>query len=92
MLIVSPLARILTYFCVSARRTARPVFLELPSWPTLNFDGDPGSCPFDTKKQERIESKLINREVKENKEDSDSVNKEEVRFIHYYCGMNVYYI
>ncbi|XP_020299659.1 uncharacterized protein LOC109863669 isoform X2 [Pseudomyrmex gracilis] len=35
----------------SVRRTTRPVFLELSSWPTLNFDGDPGSCPFDTRKQ-----------------------------------------
>lgn len=58
------------------------MFLELSSWPTLNFDGDPGSCPFDTKKQGKVESKLINKEVKENKEDIESLNKEEVRFNH----------
>ncbi|XP_011338622.1 uncharacterized protein LOC105280094 isoform X2 [Ooceraea biroi] len=58
-------------------RTTRPVFLELSSWPTFNFDGDPGSCPFDTKKQGKVENKLINKEVKENKEDSESINKEE---------------
>ncbi|XP_067211480.1 protein chiffon isoform X2 [Linepithema humile] len=61
----------------SFRKTTRPVFLELSSWPTLNFDGDPGSCPFDTKKQEKLESKLTNKEVKENKEDIESINKAE---------------
>lgn len=55
------------------------MFLELPSWPTLNFDGDPSSCPFDTKKQGKPESKLTNKEVKENKEDIESTNKAEVR-------------
>lgn len=55
------------------------MFLELPSWPTLNFAGDPGSCPFDTKKQGKPESKLTNKEVKENKEDIESTNKAEVR-------------
>ncbi|XP_063975766.1 uncharacterized protein LOC135161788 isoform X2 [Diachasmimorpha longicaudata] len=34
----------------SFKRETRPVFLELPVWPTLNFEGDPGSCPFDKKK------------------------------------------
>ncbi|KYN07293.1 Protein chiffon, partial [Cyphomyrmex costatus] len=61
----------------SIHKTTRPVFLELSSWPTLNFDGDPGSCPFDTKKQEKRESKLINKEVKENKRNTESINKTE---------------
>ncbi|KYN40312.1 Protein chiffon [Trachymyrmex septentrionalis] len=61
----------------SVYKATRPVFLELSSWPTLNFDGDPGSCPFDTKKQEKRESKLINKEVKENKRDTESINKAE---------------
>ncbi|XP_011174238.1 uncharacterized protein LOC105206430 isoform X1 [Solenopsis invicta] len=61
----------------SIYRTTRPVFLELSSWPTLNFDGDPGSCPFDTKKQETRENKLTNKEVKENKRNIESINKAE---------------
>ncbi|XP_011877316.1 PREDICTED: uncharacterized protein LOC105567232 isoform X2 [Vollenhovia emeryi] len=56
----------------SIHRSTRPVFLELPSWPTLNFDGDPGSCPFDAKKQEKRESKLTNKEIKENKREIES--------------------
>lgn len=67
---------LLVYF-----RTTRPVFLELSSWPTLNFDGDPGSCPFDTKKQVKLETKLTHKEVKENKKDIQSVNKAEVRYL-----------
>lgn len=59
------------------------MFLELSSWPTLNFDGDPGSCPFDTKKQEKRESKLINKEVKENKRNTESINKAEVHYSYY---------
>lgn len=65
---------------VSIYRTTRPVFLELSSWPTLNFDGDPGSCPFDAKKQEKRESKLTNKEVKENKRDIETINKAEVHY------------
>ncbi|KAK0087146.1 hypothetical protein PV325_001659 [Microctonus aethiopoides] len=41
----------------SFRRDTRPVFLELPVWPTLNFDGEPGTCPFDKKIRERKEDK-----------------------------------
>lgn len=63
------------------------MFLELSSWPTLNFDGDLGSCPFDTKKQGKRENKLINKEIKENKEAIESTNRAEVHFwfhiIHY---------
>lgn len=55
------------------------MFLELSAWPTLNFDGDPGSCPFDTKKQEKQVGKLISKEVKENKKNIEYINKEEVR-------------
>lgn len=50
-------------------RETRPVFLELQSWPTLNFDGDPGSCPFDLKRRDKKEAAAsINREIKENRE------------------------
>ncbi|XP_025161028.1 uncharacterized protein LOC105188490, partial [Harpegnathos saltator] len=61
----------------SFRRNTRPVFLELSAWPTLNFDGDPGSCPFDTKKQVKQAGRLIGREVKENKKNIEYINKEE---------------
>lgn len=61
----------------SFHRTTRPVFLELSSWPTLNFDGDPGSCPFNTKKQGKRESKLTNKEIKENKQAVESTNRTE---------------
>ncbi|XP_025263656.1 uncharacterized protein LOC105256098 isoform X2 [Camponotus floridanus] len=61
----------------SFHRITRPVFLELSSWPTLNFDGDLGSCPFDTKKQGKRENKLINKEIKENKEAIESTNRAE---------------
>lgn len=57
------------------------MFLELSSWPTLNFDGDPGSCPFDVKKQEKRESKLTNKEIKENKRNIESINKAEVHYL-----------
>lgn len=68
----------LRFFLCLCRNT-RPVFLELSAWPTLNFDGDPGSCPFGTKKQGKLENKFISREIKENKEGIESINKEEVR-------------
>ncbi|OXU24268.1 hypothetical protein TSAR_009626 [Trichomalopsis sarcophagae] len=51
----------------SYKRETRPVFLELQAWPTLNFDGDPGSCPFDLKRREKKEVS-INKEIKENRE------------------------
>lgn len=59
------------FFC----RDTRPVFLELSTWPTLNFDGDPGTCPFDAKRREKLENKT-NKEVKENRE--AIANKKEV--------------
>ncbi|XP_011500760.1 PREDICTED: uncharacterized protein LOC105364525, partial [Ceratosolen solmsi marchali] len=52
----------------SYRRDSRPVFLELQSWPTLNFDGEPGSCPFDLKRKESKETTSNNKEIKENRE------------------------
>lgn len=63
------------------------MFLELSSWPTLNFDGYPGSCPFDAKEQEKRESKLTNKEIKENKRDTESTNKAEVYIVH--CGVTI---
>ncbi|XP_014609590.1 PREDICTED: uncharacterized protein LOC106789681 isoform X1 [Polistes canadensis] len=51
----------------SLRRDKRPVFLELSTWPTLNFDGDPGTSPFDTKRRGKLENKT-DKEVKENRE------------------------
>lgn len=68
-------------FYISIYRITRPVFLELSSWPTLNFDGDLGSCPFDTRKQGKRESKLTNKEIKENKEAIESTNRIEVRYL-----------
>ena len=50
-------------------RENRPIFAELQSWPKINFDGEPGSCPFDIKKaKENRETTTTNKEVKENKE------------------------
>lgn len=45
-------------------------------WPTLNFHGDPGSCPFNTKRREKLEK--LEKEVKENREDIQTINQEEV--------------
>ncbi|XP_012286367.1 uncharacterized protein LOC105702957 isoform X2 [Orussus abietinus] len=61
----------------SFRRETRPVFLELPVWPKLNFDGDPGSCPFD-KPQVRKQVNTVGKNVKENRGDRDlaTVNNE----------------
>ncbi|CAL7941649.1 unnamed protein product [Xylocopa violacea] len=59
----------------SFQRNTRPVFVELPVWPTLNFHGDPGSCPFNTKRREKLEK--LRKEVKENKEGIQTVNQEE---------------
>lgn len=58
-------------------RDTRPVFLELPLWPKLNFDGDPGTCPFDT----RVRDKKVNKE-----ESVSLLNKEKVR--EYCCAYN----
>ncbi|XP_058794672.1 calponin homology domain-containing protein DDB_G0272472-like isoform X2 [Phymastichus coffea] len=49
-------------------RDIRPVFLELQLWPTINFDGDPGSCPFDLKRREKKEVGFVQKEIKENRE------------------------
>lgn len=57
-------------------RNTRPVFVELPVWPTLNFHGDPGSCPFNTKRREKLEK--LRKEVKENREGIRAINQEEV--------------
>ncbi|XP_044006097.1 putative histone-lysine N-methyltransferase 1 [Aphidius gifuensis] len=45
----------------SFKRETRPVFLELPVWPTINFDGDFGSCPFDRKKKQEDKQIKINK-------------------------------
>ncbi|XP_034940806.1 trichohyalin-like isoform X2 [Chelonus insularis] len=37
----------------SYKRDTRPVFLELSVWPTINFDSEVGSCPFETKPREQ---------------------------------------
>ncbi|XP_043268256.1 uncharacterized protein chif [Venturia canescens] len=50
----------------SFKRDTRPVFLELPVWPKLNFDGDSGTCPFDTRL----------REQKVCKEETGTLNKQ----------------
>lgn len=63
--------------CLICRET-RPVFLELQAWPTLNFDGDPGSCPFDLKRREKKEV-FINKEIKENREKYFNPNTSKVK-------------
>ncbi|XP_076244092.1 uncharacterized protein LOC143185194 isoform X2 [Calliopsis andreniformis] len=59
----------------SFQRNTRPVFVELPVWPTLNFYGDPGSCPFNTKRREKPEK--LRAEVKENREGIQPIKQEE---------------
>ncbi|XP_043252771.1 uncharacterized protein LOC122397581 isoform X1 [Colletes gigas] len=59
------------------QRTTRPVFIELPVWPKLNFSGDPGSCPFNTKRREKLEK--LQAEVKENREAIQPIKQEEDR-------------
>lgn len=61
----------------SYHRNTRPVFLELPAWPILNFQGDPGSCPFGKKRREQAACKTIRKEVKENREATLTIKKEE---------------
>ena len=59
------------------QRNTRPVFVELPVWPTLNFCGDPGSCPFNTKRRDKLEK--LRTEVKENREGIQPVKQERDR-------------
>ncbi|KAJ8675476.1 hypothetical protein QAD02_011262 [Eretmocerus hayati] len=59
----------------SYRRETRPIFVELQAWPTINFDGEPGSCPFDVKKREKKEVESVNKEIKENREKHHNHNK-----------------
>ncbi|XP_017892847.1 uncharacterized protein LOC108632662 isoform X2 [Ceratina calcarata] len=59
----------------SLHRATRPVFVELSVWPTLNLNGDPGSCPFNSKKREKAEK--LRKEVKENQGGIQTTNKEE---------------
>ncbi|KOC62563.1 Protein chiffon [Habropoda laboriosa] len=59
----------------SFQRNTRPVFVELSLWPTLNFHGDPGSCPFNTRRREKLEK--VRKEVKENREGIQIINQEE---------------
>lgn len=53
----------------SFRRETRPVFLELPVWPSINLDGEPGSCPFDRKNKKNEVKKLEKKEPSEAKKD-----------------------
>ncbi|KZC14422.1 PREDICTED: uncharacterized protein LOC107192625 [Dufourea novaeangliae] len=59
------------------QRNTRPVFVELPVWPTLNFSGNPGSCPFNAKRRERPEKLRV--EIKENREGIQPVKQGEDR-------------
>ncbi|XP_011300467.1 uncharacterized protein [Fopius arisanus] len=52
----------------SFKRDTRPVFLELSVWPTLNLEGEPGTCPFDRKKKEE-EVKVEKKEKSDSKRD-----------------------
>lgn len=58
----------------SYHRETKPVFLELQSWPTINFDGERGSCPFVFKRRAKKEASE-SKETKENWE-AANVNKE----------------
>ncbi|XP_043461206.1 uncharacterized protein LOC122497884 isoform X2 [Leptopilina heterotoma] len=58
----------------SYHRETKPVFLELQSWPTINFDGERGSCPFVFKRRSKKEASE-SKETKENWE-AANVNKE----------------
>ncbi|XP_046606051.1 uncharacterized protein LOC124298292 isoform X1 [Neodiprion virginianus] len=51
----------------SFQRDTKPIFLELPAWPQLNFEGEPGTCPFDTKQREKKEITVSSKDIKENK-------------------------
>lgn len=64
------------FIIIYLSRTTRPVFVELPVWPALNLSGDPGSCPFNTKRREKLEK--LRAEVKENREGIQPINQEEV--------------
>ncbi|XP_033343019.2 uncharacterized protein LOC117230061 isoform X1 [Megalopta genalis] len=57
------------------QRNTRPVFLELPVWPTLNFSGQLGSCPFNTKRREKPEK--LRADIKENRERIQPIKEEE---------------
>nr|XP_031835730.1 uncharacterized protein LOC116428340 isoform X1 [Nomia melanderi] len=57
------------------QRNTRPVFIELPVWPTLNFSGESGSCPFNTKRRDKPER--LRAEVKENRERIQPIKEEE---------------
>ncbi|XP_008548725.1 uncharacterized protein PF3D7_1120600 isoform X1 [Microplitis demolitor] len=52
----------------SFKRDTRPVFLELPVWPTFNFDGEPGTCPFDKPREIKEEEKQSNNLINKKKE------------------------
>ena len=54
-------------------------------WPTLNFHGDPGSCPFNTKRRDKLEK--LRTEVKENREGIQPVKQEQVKSnVHFASG------
>ncbi|XP_078045946.1 uncharacterized protein LOC144474687 [Augochlora pura] len=57
------------------QRNTRPVFLELPVWPTLNFSGQLGSCPFNTKRREKPEK--LRADIKENRDRNQPIKEEE---------------
>ena len=56
--------RPLTAPCIkleSAAATTRPIFAELKSWPSLHFDGRPGSSPFSVPSSRQRNKKLAKR-------------------------------
>ncbi|XP_033208039.1 titin homolog [Belonocnema kinseyi] len=59
----------------SYHRDTKPVFFELPSWPKINLDGEPGSCPFGTKRRQK-KGASASKETKENWEAINIANKE----------------
>ena len=56
--------RPLTAPCIkleSAAATTRPIFAELKAWPSLHFDGRPGSSPFSVPSSRQRNKKLAKR-------------------------------
>lgn len=80
----------LYFTIVTLSRNTRPVFIELPVWPTLNFFGESGSCPFNTKKRDKPER--LRAEVKENRERIQPIKEEEVIRTYVLCVTIMCYV
>ncbi|XP_066598574.1 protein chiffon-like isoform X2 [Prorops nasuta] len=56
-------------------RRTRPVFIELQTWPFINYNSEAGECPFDTKRKERAEKNIVNKD--KNKRHIQPLNKDQ---------------